>query len=239
MTDYSTQWDKLENNKAYLDIADIVIQDRNRLIKIMKSFFKYYFPDNAKIKILDLGCGDGILSKSLYLYNSNIDILATDGSAEMLEKAKMNLKDIPSVRFKQITFEEIIDNKLEENTFDFIVSSFAIHHLVLKDKKWFFKKLYELLQAGGYFMNIDTCLSINSEITAWYYRLWKEWIIEFQKKCGITDKDYSDIPAGVPSRPENHYDRLDEQLLFLNELGYKDVECHYKYGIFCIYGAKK
>jgi len=53
------------------------------------------------------------------------------------------------------------------------------------------------------------------------------------------NKDYSDISARAPSRPENHYDRLDKQLLFLNELGYKDVECHYKYGIFCIYGAKK
>jgi len=43
-------------------------------------------------------------------------------------------------------------------------------------------------------------------------------------------------------KEEAHYSKLDtltDQLNALNEIGFKDMDCFYKYGIFAMYGGKK
>ena len=68
--------------------------------------------------------------------------------------------------------------------------------------------------------------------------MWAEWINEIQKVNNLKT-NYQDIAYKAPDRPENHYDPLDVQLDFLKQAGFNNVECHYKYGLFAIYGGKK
>lgn len=238
MSDYSKNWDKLENNKNYLEFADIVLQDRKSLLNILNSFFLKFIVDGKKKKVLDLGTGDGILIKSLYNVNQNVDIVAIDGSQDMLKKAEKNLNYIKNIKFICITFEEIIARQLKEKNYDFIVSSFAIHHLLLEQKKELFKSIFDLLNHSGYFINIDTVTCSNKNYYKWYLDLWKEWIVRFQLE-NKTGTEYQDIPYKAPEKPENHYDPLFKQIQFLNEIGFSEVDCHYKYGLYAIFGGKK
>lgn len=238
MNEYSKNWDKLENNKNYIETADIVLQDRKTLLNIMNSFFLKFIINGNKKRILDLGTGDGVLVKNLYSVNKNIDVVVTDGSQDMLENAKENLKDIKNIKYICITFEDIIDNQFKEKKFDFIVSSFAIHHLLLDQKKAFFKSLYNLLNPGGYFINIDTVSNTSKQYNKWYIDLWVEWIKRIQKENNLKT-NYENIAYKASDRPENHYDPLDIQLQFLKDAGFSEVECHYKYGLFAIYSGKK
>ena len=238
MNEYSTNWDKLENNKNYLEFVDIVLQDRKTLLNILKSFFLKFIVNDNKKRILDLGTGDGILVKNLYSIDQNIEFVVTDGSQDMLDKAKENLKGINNIKYIHITFEEIIENRFKENFFDFIVSSFAIHHLLLDQKRALFKCLFNLINPGGYFINIDTVTNNDIKYTKWYLDLWKEWIERFQKENNTNTK-CEDIPHKAPEKPENHYDPLDKQLQFLKEAGFTEVNCHYKYGLYAIYGGLK
>lgn len=239
MRDYSKNWDELENNKDYVETADIVIQDRKALLSILKSFYKKFISNGHSKNILDLGTGDGILIKTLFKDNQlQNHIIVVDGSEKMLKKAERNLNYLTNVKYIQSSFQELTEKGLKPNYFDFIISSMAIHHLELENKKSFFKMIYTLLRNRGYFLNIDVTTSNTHKYTQWYLDLWSEWINGYQNQNN-TNTEFEEIPYHAPDKPENHFDPLEIQLHFLKEAGFIDVECHYKYGLFTIYGGQK
>ena len=61
-TDFNkTNWSRPEFSKEFRDNADIYVIERQRLLGIMKSFFKHHFKGRENISVLDLGCGNGIV----------------------------------------------------------------------------------------------------------------------------------------------------------------------------------
>ena len=233
-----SNWNKPEYSQKYLDEADIYIPEREKLLRIFVSFYRKFIASDKKKKILDLGCGNGILSKTLYNQNGNLEIVVTDGSKDMLNEAKKELNGMPVLEFCQISFEEIIQGKFQRGLFDFIVSSFAIHHLNFSQKKKLFKKIFELMNSNAFFINIDVVESKYENYNHWYYDLWKEEIIYKQTLLNL-NKSYDQIPEEAKKKPENHYDLLGAQLDALKEIGFSAVELHYKSGVFAIYGGKK
>jgi tRNA (cmo5U34)-methyltransferase len=234
----NTTWKDKENVKEYLETADYFIPERRTILAVLASFYESFLIDCRRKRILDLGTGDGILVRTLYEKDKNAEFIVTDGSDDMLQEAKEKLKGIPVSQFIKITFEEIINGKFKERKFDFIVSSFAIHHLTIDLKKKLFESLYDFLIDGGYFINIDATTHANEKITKWYYKIWREWIINFRNRYDIKEK-HEEVIEKALKKPENHYDPLEIQLKFLREIGYKDVDCHYKFGVFTIYGGQK
>ncbi|MFX1365035.1 MAG: class I SAM-dependent methyltransferase [Promethearchaeota archaeon] len=239
MKDYSKNWDELEYNKDYLEIADIIIPYRKTLLSILTSFYQKFIFNGEPKKILDLGTGDGILIKTLFNNDNPVnEITVIDGSKNMLKKAEQNLSYLSKINYVHMSFQELIENGLSENDFDFIISSFAIHHLFLEQKKQIFKILYDLLNYNGYFLNIEVTTSNNEKYTKWYIDLWSEWIEKYQNQNNTQTK-YENAPYKAPNKPENHFDPLEIQLNYLKEVGFIEVDCHYKYGMFTIYGGKK
>ena len=72
----------------------------------------------------------------------------------------------------------------------------------------------------------------------WYYELWREWIDCHHKSLNL-ENPFEHVPNEARAKSENYYDPLQIQLGYLSDIGFVDVECHYKYGLFTIYGAKK
>ena len=168
-------------------------------------------------------------------------IVATliDGSEDMLNKAAERLKDFKNINFIKASFQEIIDKKIALQNFDFIVSSLAIHHLTMKEKKPLFRTIYSHLNVEGYFLNIDVILAPSDALEQWYLSLWREWISERKTTMGIEDNSYDDITQRYKDNRDNKPDTLDEQLNALKSVGFKDVDCYYKYGIFTMFGGRK
>jgi tRNA G46 methylase TrmB len=50
---------------SYIKTADIVVVERKRLLKILIDIFRYHFGSKENLVLLDLGCGDGVLSKHI------------------------------------------------------------------------------------------------------------------------------------------------------------------------------
>jgi len=233
-----SNWVKAEYSKKYLDNADNYIPERKTLLRILTSFYRNFIGIGGNKRILDLGCGDGILGKTLYDIDKQIEIVVTDGSEEMLNTARVNLSNVNVKEFRLTTFDEIIKGKFNWEPFDFIMSAFAIHHLELSQKKALFYRIIEALNSGAYFLNIDVALPANSQTEDWYYELWREWIDCHHKSLNIANP-FEHVPNEARAKSENYYDPLQIQLDYLSDIGFVDVECHYKYGLFTIYGAKK
>lgn len=48
-----------------------------------------------------------------------------------------------------------------------------------------------------------------------------------------------DVPFGYKMKVENKPSNLFDQIEMLNKIGFRDVDCFYKYGIFLVFGGTK
>ena len=240
MTEFNkSQWAKPKFSQEYRDSADVYIVERRRLLDILKSFYGHFIGNKTNNNVLDLGCGDGIVIQELLKIDNSIAATLIDGSEDMLNKAKDRLKDSENIRFIKASFQEILNKKISLQRYDFIVSSLAIHHLTMKEKKALFRTIYSHLNVRGYFLNIDVILAPSDALEQWYLSLWRKWIAERKSILGIKGNSYDDIIQRYKGNRDNKPDTLDKQLKALKSIGFKDVDCYYKYGIFTMYGGRK
>ena len=240
MTEFNkSQWAKPKFTQEYRDSADVYVVERRKLLDILKSFYGHFIGNKTNNNVLDLGCGDGIVIQELLKIDNSIAATLIDGSEDMLNKAKDRLKDSENIRFIKASFQEILNKKISLQRYDFIVSSLAIHHLTMKEKKALFRTIYSHLNDGGYFLNIDVILAPSDALEQWYLSLWREWIAERKSILGIKGNSYDDIIQRYKGNRDNKPDTLDKQLKALKSIGFKDVDCYYKYGIFTMYGGRK
>lgn len=240
MTEFEkSRWAEPGFSNNYVESADIAIVERTRSHTILQSFFRHRFGGRGPIALLDLGCGDGILTYKLMQTGQPISATLVDGSDEMLRKAAQRLHEYPGVRPVKASFQEIIDGEVISREFDFIVSSLAIHHLGMKGKTDLFAWIYSRLKSGGCFLNIDVVLAPDERLEQWYLTLWQEWIAEKKALAGITGDLYDDTMKRYKDNRDNKPDTLEIQLAALREVGFKSVDCYFKYGVFTMYGGEK
>jgi tRNA (cmo5U34)-methyltransferase len=224
----------------YMSSADIVVIERRRLIKILLDLYRYRFDDKKGLTLLDIGCGDGILSKYIQSKSPENIFYLLDGSYKMLEKARQNIQG-PDVFYILKTFEEYIAAEANKARYDFIYSANAIHHLDLSSKSRLFAKIFRELKDGGLFVNIDPVLPSSELSEQWQFNMWRDWMNETLSRCGFIDQagKYNETPVRYKTRAENRPSSLFDQLQALSKAGFEDVDCFYKYGIFAIFGGTK
>lgn len=233
-----TQWADPAYAHEYLDNANHYIPERQQLFEVLKSFYRRFVAQRTNAKVCDLGCGDGVLTAELLKESPNLNVTLVDGSAEMLAAARKKFSGRPNVSFLQKSFQSLIQDGRELAEFDLVMSSFAIHHLERRERQALFGVIFGHLRPGGYFLNIETALSADSEVTEWYYALWQEWIESRNKRLALKGA-FLDIPGRARENPDNKYSPMSDQLADLESAGFDAVECHYKNGIFAIYTGRR
>ena len=151
----------------------------------------------------------------------------------MLNKASSRLKQFSKIIYLNYSFQDFIKDYKVEQGFDFIFSSFAIHHLTKNQKNELYQKVFENLNQGGCFLNYDVVRPCSSYVESWYLREWEDWIL----KNNITHLAH--IPKQYKDNKDNIPTSLEEQLFMLKDTGFKDIDCHFKYGIFALFGGIK
>jgi tRNA (cmo5U34)-methyltransferase len=241
MSDFrESAWADAKFAESYLDKADIYIVERRKLFWFVSSLFAHFFYQGKAIKLLDLGCGDGVLTEELLKANNAISATLIDGNEGMLQKARERLKLFQGLNFIKASFQEILDGVVELGNYDFCVSSMAIHHLEMSEKASLFQRIASHLNPGGRFVNIDVVLPPSEELEGWYFSIWKDWLGHMMNRHHIKDEEPEDLirrykdPAST-----NKPDTLGNQLKALEAAGFLDVDCYFKNGVFAVFGGKK
>ena len=232
-----SRWAKQSFSQGYREAADNFLPDRYKLFGIAKSLHKYFIAERGMRKVLDLGCGDGLLVYELMKGGDRIEATLVDGSPEMLDAAEKRLAGFERVRFVKASFQDLLADDPMQGTFDLILSSFAIHHLEMDDKEALFGYIYSLLNPGGFFANIDVVAPPTQKLEGWYLQMWREWIdanADDSKK-----KNYLRMPDVYKENPDNKPDTLEAQLQALENAGFKNIDCYHKFGIFAMFGGSK
>lgn len=241
-----SEWAEKKHATEFVENADIYILERKRLFEVLRSFYRYFFLNRdlgRRIKVLDLGCGNGALTMEILKEDDEIQATLVDGSSEMLKNARENLKLYDNMNFVHKTFQELIEEELDEDDvlvdeFDLVVSSLAIHHLHMEEKRSLFHYIHNHLYHGGFFLNIDVVKAPVNELESWYRVLWSEWIRENQSSLWVKTS-FEHLPLRYKDNSDNHPDELQDQLDALKAVGFQKVDCYYKYGVFSIFGGRK
>ncbi|MBX0310604.1 MAG: class I SAM-dependent methyltransferase, partial [Sulfurihydrogenibium sp.] len=122
---------------------------RVNLAKNVAEKIKELVPLNQNMKVLDFGCGTGLLSFFLQPYVG--EITGIDTSKGMIEVFDKKIKENQIKNMKCFNLD-IHTDKLPEK-YDLIVSSMVFHHI--KDVSQILKILYGYLNEGGYIAIAD------------------------------------------------------------------------------------
>jgi tRNA (cmo5U34)-methyltransferase len=108
-----------------------------------------------------------------------------------------------------------------------------LHHLITdEDKKLFYIKIYNSLNENGIFFNLDVVLGSNAYLQEYYMKAWKKYLRKGYSKNEVEEiikqYYYEDSPA-----------KLMDQIKWLENIGFKNVDVVRKYYNFAIYGGTK
>lgn len=193
-------WTSAEHAQDYLGRADQISHRAEGESALLE-----FIPQETR-RILDLGTGDGRLLALVQREHPNTDAVAVDFSPAMLEAVRQRFAADSRVR----VLEHNMDAPLSDfGKFDAIISSFAIHHLVHERKRALYAEVYAMLNPGGVFCNLEHVASPSA-------RLHEEFLL----RIGFTVETED---------PSNKLLDLETQLRWLREIGFTDVDCHWKW----------
>lgn len=134
------------------DLAALTWDEKPMRVKIAKSVadgIKEDIPLREDFKLLDFGCGTGLVS--FFLADSVGQIVGVDSSQGMVDMFNKKAKEngINAVAYKV----DIFNQDFTENNFDIIISSMTFHHI--KRPVDILKRLSKHLKKGGYIAVAD------------------------------------------------------------------------------------
>lgn len=125
-----------------------------------------------RLRILDLGCGTGNLSRCFAAAFPRAQITCVDMAEKMLEMARAKLAGVRAVSFWHGDLRDFDYSP----GYDVIAASMALHHIEGGEKPRFYRNLYRALPPGGVFLCIDIFVSPIPRIQELYLARWREFM---------------------------------------------------------------
>lgn len=120
--------------------------------------------------VLDIGFGTATLTKKLY--DKNCKIYGIDFSKRMIEIAS---KKMPDAMLVQFDFNNGLPKELLNKKFNYIISSYAFHHLSDKKKVEFINLLYKRLNLKGKIIILDIAFKTRRDLNKCYEDNKDDW----------------------------------------------------------------
>jgi tRNA (cmo5U34)-methyltransferase len=188
------------------------------------------FDESDAIEVLDLGAGTGLFSQRVFNKYPRAKFVLYDLAAKMLAIARERFQQHPN-QFEYV----VIDYRDFQNSrkYDLVISSLSIHHLTDSEKKNLFGQVYRSLKDGGFFINIDQIKGPTQEMQNLY---WTNWLRTVREKGAAEEQ----IQASIARRTKYDQDALlADQLRWLSDTGFVNVDCVYKNYFIGVFFAKK
>lgn len=97
-------------------------------------------------KILDIGCGNGKLLRSLYeKFGNEVQLYGIDHTVSIIRSAHELNSDLP-IKFKIANIEDI---PYMDGTFDWVICTFVAHHMTTDGKAAIIQQARRVLKRGG------------------------------------------------------------------------------------------
>jgi ubiquinone/menaquinone biosynthesis C-methylase UbiE len=183
------------------------------------SFFK-----TDVTSFLDLGCGDGILGRTIFSRWSHAKGIFVDYSESMIKAAKTKNRQYQDqstfavLDFGNANWLTSIADKIPVDT---VISGFSIHHQSDNNKKRIYKEIFDkILKPGGVFLNLEQVKSPTQEIETIFNDFFMDSMRNFQQENNsnisidaIEKSFYDDKKVNVLSPVDEQCKWLKKQVL--------------------------
>jgi SAM-dependent methyltransferase len=164
-------------------------------------------------RVLDLGCGAGQMIAVVREELPGIAAVGLDLSPTMVLAARRHFLGHPESEIRVHDLMEPLPDDLGE--FDTVVSGLVIHNLPDERKRSLCAEAFNVLRPGGYFYNLDVVDAPSVRVHA------------------------SQATLGFDERQPNQPAPLENQLAWLREAGFEDVDCFWKWFELAVVGGRR
>ena len=192
-----SEWKTVDHALQYLALADTIAHWTEGEAALIEEV-----PPDCR-RILDLGTGDGRLLALLLLRCPKAEGIAIDFSPAMIARAGERFRGDGRVRVLE---HDLVEPLPDLGSWDAVCSSFAIHHVSDERKRSLYQEIWEILDAGGVFCNLEHVSSPTKRL----------------------HERFLDV-VGYPEDESNILLDVETQLSWLREIGFEDVDCLWKW----------
>lgn len=241
MSDATTESWSVSNTEMFVKYGQAYVPRRPEQISTVCDLLN----DLPVAHVLDLCCGEGLLSEEYLSRTRGGQVTLLDGSAEMLEAAANRLARFGD-RFTRIQADIADRDWRVANRYGGVMTSLAVHHLNAEGKQQLYRDLHDLLPPGGVFVMADLVEPTGPVARELAAQAWEQSVAEESERLfgsdealaafreagwnyfrGVDEDDF-DLPSSVG-----------EHLTWLNAAGFVEVDLVWLYAGHAIFTSKR
>lgn len=173
-------------------------------------------------RVLDIGCGHGVIAARLLDENQRTTLVGVDGSPPMLEMAAARLAPY-SGRFQlaRVDFETVTPTDIPGGPFGVAIAVQSIHNSSDEGKRRILSSARAAMAPGGLFIVLDRIRLATPLLFPVYRSVWDQLGPQFhgQQQEGSTLADHERSVAERGDKPGS----LEQNILWLREAGFSEV----------------
>ena len=230
-----------DDSQKFIELGDLVVPSRYEQARLICDLIPASPGDH--FMGVDIGCGEGLLSKTILERFPEAQMTLLDGSEAMLTRAAENLGEYAY----QIDLRQFDLNQTEwldelPRRFRCIVSSLAIHHLDDAGKQALYQALFDHLAPGGVMLIADLVHPPNEQIAEAWANEWDRDVREqsLARTGSLHAFDQFQNGWNHYRTPDVEFDKpslLLDQLQWLEEIGFSGVGCFWLRAGHAVFGG--
>lgn len=241
MEDQPRVWTE-EDSAAYLAFSQVITPSRGEQFELLATLV----PGHAgePFEIVEVGCGGGELAEHLLEQFTQARYLGLDGSDTMLRTAQSRLSRFGDrVRLAPFRLEaERTWLQAITQPVRCFVSSLVVHHLSDDRKQALYQRLHDALEPGGALLLIDVVLPRSPRAVRALAQNWDSLVRKQSQALTGSLDSYHQFREGEWNC-YSHPDPMDlpaplfAQLKWLEQAGFRDVDCFWQRAGHALFGG--
>lgn len=241
MTENKSQWQTKELANAFLNGVRGAIPGAELQLAVLRKIVQLWVPSSTRI--LDLGCGDGILGRMLLDAFPSANAIFADFSDPMLDAvcAKLNGNPRATVVKADFSSREWLEPIKSQIPFDIVVSGYSIHHQPDERKKRLYAEIYNILSPDGVFLNLEHTASLSKAGEQLFDEFFLDHLHAYHRisEPEKTRESIAGFYYNRADKKENLLTQVNMQCQWLRDIGFQDVDCFFKIFELALFGGRK